>query len=595
VTEAGRSRPIGKGRALLRATAWRRRIPQHLATAEGDAHGQPGSGTSFSFGEARRLLALKIAGVAMLYFAGAQIGLMYAVVGGAVSLVWPPSGIALVAMLHLGYRAGLGVALGSFLSNVSVGIPIPVALGIAAGATLEAVVGTFLLQRCAAFRCDLGRRRDVVALILFAAALSTTISASIGVAALAAGGLVPLAAYASTCLKWWLGDMMGVLVVAPPLLVLLAHARPVVSPLKALEAIWLTTAIGVVSLLIFGSHELAGHGYFPAALAIFPFIIWAALRFDHWGACLATLAVSIVAIWGTTQETGPFAASDAVESLVRWSAFVNVLAVSGLLLAASHAEACHAQAELKASHDGLEQRVRERTAELLRTNAELHDEMAERRRLEAMVIRLSDEQQRILGSELHDGLGQHLTSIGLYGASLASKLRTQRTAPVHEAERIVTLVQQAAEMTRSIARGLYPVALESAGLAAALHDLAERTRSLNRMDCIVRATPPAHAAEGDSLVAINLYRIAQEAINNALKYSQARHIWIDLECTEGTRRLTISDDGVGIAPEAIEHGTGLGLHSLRHRSRLLGGSCAIARNAHGGTTVAVSYPASVPS
>lgn len=89
---------------------------------------------------------------------------------------------------------------------------------------------------------------------------------------------------------------------------------------------------------------------------------------------------------------------------------------------------------------------------------------------------------------------------------------------------------------------------------------------------------------------INLYRAAQEAVNNALKYSQGHHIGIDLEREGGMQRLSISDDGVGVDPEQMERASGLGLHNLRHRASLLGGSCTITRNALGGTTVAISYP-----
>ncbi|NMG75384.1 MASE1 domain-containing protein [Aromatoleum diolicum] len=526
--------------------------------------------------------------LALLYFASAKIGLVYAVVGGAISLVWPPSGIALVAVLAFGKRVSPGIAAGSFLANVSADVPLPAAAGIATGATLAALAAAHLLQHQARFQIALNRTRDVLALILLAAILGTTISAFVGVTSLVAGGLVPLPGFASAWLKWWLGDMIGVLVVAPPLLVWLSHPHPIASTRKAVEAAGLVAALGCVSYLIFGAPELAGHGYYPAALAIVPFIIWAALRFDHWGASLAILAVSIVAIWGTTGGTGPLAADSPVDSLVRWSTFVNLLAVTGLLLVASHAETQRAQTELRASHAELERRVRERTASLARTNAELREEMTARRRLERKLVRVGDEQLKATGRELHDGLGQHLTSIGLYGATLEHKLRAQGHPEACDAERIVTLVKQAVAMIQAIARGLYPAALESAGLVAALRNLAESTHSLKKIDCVLRSAPELQLR--DSLVVINLYRIAQEAINNALKYSQARHIWIDLSCSDGMLTLSVSDDGIGIDPASADRSEGLGLHNMRHRANLLGGSCAIDRNAHGGTTVAISYP-----
>lgn len=531
---------------------------------------------------------VRLIGVALLYFAAAQIGLMFAVVGNTVTLVWPPSGIALVAILIFGYRIAFGIALGAFLANAWTGLPILLAAGIAVGNVLAALAGAFLLQRLARFRNTLDRRRDVFALIILAAIGSTTISAFVGAATLTLGGMVSLGAYASVWLKWWLGDMMGVLVVAPLLLVWLTHPPPVFSALKAVEAASLFAILLVVSYMIFATPELAGHGYYPASLAVFPFVIWGALRFDHWGTTLVTGVISVLAIWGTTKGTGPFALGSPVDSLVGWCLFVNVVAVSGLLLAAASAEQHRARAEIKSAHDKLEQRVRERTEELAQTNADLRREMAERERLEAALIQVSEAQQRNIGRELHDGLGQHLTSIAFFGATLQQKLDEQARPEAEAAQRIVKLVNQSIDMTRRVARGLYPAGMESEGLAAALEQLTDNTRVLKGISCVLRADPDARV--NDPLVAINLYRIAQEAINNAVKHSQAKHLRIDLACVDGkNHRLSVSDDGIGFDPECIEQSHGLGMHSLRARASLLGGSLEIERNTQGGTTIAVIY------
>ncbi|WP_137893971.1 MASE1 domain-containing protein [Ramlibacter sp. 2FC] len=530
----------------------------------------------------------QLTGVALLYTAAAIGGLMYAVVGNTVTLLWAPSGIALAALLGYGYRLSVGIALGAFLANAWTGIALLVAAGIALGNTLEALVGAYLLQRLAGFRNALDRRRDVLALVVLAAMLGTMASASVGVAVLALGGIVTMGDYASVWLKWWLGDMMGVLVVAPPLLVWLSHPRRALSPPRLLEALGLGAMLLLVSHKIFGAPELAGHGYYPASLAVFPFVIWAALRFGQWGASLVTLAVSLLAIVGTSRGTGPFVVDDPVDSLMRWCTFANVVAVSGLLLAASVAEQQRAQADLKRSHDELERRVDERTRDLADSNAGLQREMAERRRLESELIRASEEQQKAIGRELHDGLGQHLTSLALFSASLQQTLAERARPEVSLARRIRELIEQAIAMTRSVARGLYPAALESDGLAAALEQLAEHTRSLQGVACVFRADP--HLRVRDPLVAINLYRVAQEAINNAVKHSQASQLRIDLAQVEGQHRLAISDDGIGLDPERVWRGQGLGMHSMRYRASLLGGRFAVERNAQGGTTIAIIYP-----
>ncbi|GAB7548972.1 MASE1 domain-containing protein [Cupriavidus sp. 8B] len=526
--------------------------------------------------------------VALAYYAGAQLGLAYAVVGGAVSLVWPSSGIALVALLVMGSEAAPGIAIGSVLANMSVGVPLPVAAVIGLGAAAAALTATSLLRRVARFQITLDRIKDVLAFIILAATLSTAVSALIGATALFGGGLVSVSEYGTAILKWWLGDMMGVLVVAPPLLCLLTYPSPIRSAKQTVEACGLTVAIFWVSYVIFGATELAGHSYYPAALAVFPFIIWAALRFDHLGTSLSTLLVSIVAIWGTTNGTGPFAAESPVDSLVRWCAFADVVAVTGLLLVAAHAQEKRIHRLLLASHVELERRVQERTQDLELANNELKQEMARRRLLEAELIRIGDQQQRLIGRELHDGLGQHLTSLGFYCATLNQELQKHSHPAAAKAATIVELVKQASLMTRKIAHGLDPVAMESGGLTVALQGLAQTTRSLNAIGCTLRIESNVDLL--DPPMQINLYRAAQEAVNNALKYSQGRHIWIDLEREGGMQRLSISDDGMGVDLEQMERASGLGLHNLRHRASLLGGSCMVTRNALGGTTVAIRYP-----
>lgn len=265
----------------------------------------------------------RLATVCFLYVATAQLGLMYAVVGNTVTLVWPPSGIALAALLLYGYRLIPAIALSAWLANAWTEVPPLTAIGIALGNTLAASTGAFLLKRAARFHNALDRLRDVFALIGLAAIGSTAISASIGSAALSLGSTIPLTDYGSAWLKWWLGDMLGVLVVVPPLLVWFSSPRIVLSSSQGFEALGLVASVLVVGHLIFGAPELAGHAYYPAALAVFPFVIWGALRFEQWGATLITLVISVLAIGGTTHGTGPFAVALPVDSLVRWCAFAQ--------------------------------------------------------------------------------------------------------------------------------------------------------------------------------------------------------------------------------------------------------------------------------
>jgi len=528
------------------------------------------------------------AAVALLYFVLGRAGMAMAVDGTSVTPFWPPSGFALVAILAYGYSMAFGIAIGSCALCLSVGLPPVVSVAIGIGNNFEYLGGAFLLRRLAGFHLAMDRRRDVFALIFFAATLATTFSALPGLPVLILGGAESWSNYGWSFLKWWQGGMGGVLLMAPPMLVWFAQPRPSFSARQAVEAVALLATMllawSAIFLIPLRQHE----GYYPAALAVFPFVIWGAVRFGLLGVSLVNLINALLAYFGSTHGVGPFAGVTPIDGVVRWYLFTNVVCSTGLILAATIAAERQAKKELKESHDELESKVLARTAELAHTNADLQQEMATRERLETALIQVSEAQQKSIGRELHDGLGQHLTSIAFFGAALQQKLDAQKRPEATDVQRIVDLVNQSIDKTRRVSHGLYPAALESQGLSAALEELADNTRALRGIDCDLRTNPAMRI--DDPVVAINLYRVAQDAIHNAVKHGKARHVWIELSCSDGHGRLSISDDGIGIDPGQIGQSLGLGMYSLRERASLLGGTLEIGQNPQGGTTVAVVYP-----
>lgn len=533
--------------------------------------------------------ALQLLAVTALYLAAAKAGLAYAVVGSTVSLIWAPSGIALVAMLCFGNWMFAAVFMGAFLANASTDVPLWTALTIAAGNALEAAVGAQLLLRVARFGQGLKSVRDVFSLIGLAAVAGTSVSALTGVTALSAAGRLPADSFLHTLQTWWLGDMMGVLVVAPPLLLLLTEPLRLPSARQAAEFGALLVGLALVSISIFGTPAPAAQGYYAASLALFPFVIWGSLRFEQWGASLVTLVVAVLAVWGTAHGTGPFVGGGMLDGLLRWCVFGILSAVTGLLLAASIAERRQAQQGLRASHAELERRVRERTQALEDATAQLRREVDEGRRLEAELIRLSEEQQQALGRDLHDGLGQLLTSLSLMNNGLHQRLLESGRPEARAAQRIGELLAQASTATRTISRGLYPVALEFGGLPAALRQLSEINRAPPQLECEFVGDPSLQVT--DPLLALNLYRIAQEAVSNAVKYGQASLIQIEFGRHGADHRLTIRDNGPGIAPESLANTTGLGMASMHFRAGLLGGRLEVLPNQPHGTLVSICYPA----
>lgn len=213
-------------------------------------------------------------------------------------------------------------------------------------------------------------------------------------------------------------------------------------------------------------------------------------------------------------------------------------------------------------------------------------DITEHRRLEEEVLRISELEQRRIGQDLHDGLGQHLTGIELLMQALQSKLPSKNK---DEAERIAEHVRQAIRQTRALARGLSPVELDANGLMSALQELAANGEALFRVRC--RFYCPAPVLISNNTVATHLFRIAQEAVSNAIKHGQARNIEIKLASTGGEVQLSVSDDGRGL-PHLLPQGQGMGLRIMRYRAGMIGGALSIKSDGPG-TVVACAAPAAV--
>jgi signal transduction histidine kinase len=294
-------------------------------------------------------LAGKIAVIAALYVLSARAGLQLESISGFATLVWPPTGIALVALLLGGYGLWPGIFIGAVVANMLTGAPLGIAMGIGVGNTLEALLGTYLLLRLVDFRPAIERVQDAIGFVLFAAALAPLVSATIGVTTLYLGGLASRPDLVDTWRAWWLGDAIGALVVAPPVLVW--TARPVLPARRhLLEIAALTGAVVALSVSIF--HRPAGStgGPLSRAYELFPFLIWAAIRFGTHGAVSTSLLVSAFALWGTVTGHGPFVQLTLHASLLALQSFVGVTAATFLILGAATSERERATRELKVAH-----------------------------------------------------------------------------------------------------------------------------------------------------------------------------------------------------------------------------------------------------
>ena len=272
-------------------------------------------------------IVVRILLIAGAYFGSAKLGLALAYEQGNVTAVWPPTGIALAALVIWGYRCWPGVALGALLANATTDVPALTTLGIATGNTLEALVGAALLKRFD-FRPSLSRVRDVLVLVICAGVVSTMVSATIGNLSLLAGDAIDGDRFAFFWRLWWLGDMGGDLLVAPVLLLVASRsAWPDLTRRRAAEAAALVVLVLVVSWFALSPET-------PVAFLAFPALVAATLRFRQLGAAVASLLVASVAVAITANGEGPFAGGVKDEDLLASQLFCGVGALTALLLAA---------------------------------------------------------------------------------------------------------------------------------------------------------------------------------------------------------------------------------------------------------------------
>jgi PAS domain S-box-containing protein len=208
------------------------------------------------------------------------------------------------------------------------------------------------------------------------------------------------------------------------------------------------------------------------------------------------------------------------------------------------------------------------------------------RLLEKQIIEISDREQCRMGQELHDGLCQHLVGIGFAVELLREHLAQKGNSESVRAETISDMVNQSITLARQLARGLYPVRLDIDGLPSALDELAQRIRNQHSVECDF--TCEGSVLIHDPAAGFNLYRIAQEAVNNAVKHGQCSRIQMCLEAVEDEITLTIKDNGVGI-PQPPSNPEGMGLHIMNYRAQVIGAALHIRRGIGGGSVVTCSY------
>lgn len=236
------------------------------------------------------------------------------------------------------------------------------------------------------------------------------------------------------------------------------------------------------------------------------------------------------------------------------------------------------EGELQRSHEQLEQRVQQRTLSLVQSEIE-------RKRLEQEILETSDTEMHRVGHDLHDGVGQKLTALSLFVSSLQSEAEAQAPQLADSCKKLSTELREAIRQVREISHGLSPVSPEDNGLADALRKLADDMRSANT-DC--RFSDCSETSINDPHLAVQFYRIGQEAVTNAAKHSGARQIQITLKTSPSLKELTVTDDGRGFSLPDLNGDAGLGLRAMKYRADVIGAAIKIDSAPGKGTRITCS-------
>jgi diguanylate cyclase (GGDEF)-like protein len=296
-----------------------------------------------------RLLQNPIAVATLLaaYLIAAKLGLSLAFVNPSVTAIWAPTGIALAGLLIFGVQTWPVVFAGAFLVNITTAGSIATSVALAAGNTLEALAGAYLVKRWAGGRDAFQSAQNIFRFASLIATFSTTISATVGVTVLCAAGMASWSDYPSIWMIWWLGDLTGALVICP-FVMLWSMGLWGWSWRQTLKAVALIALLVLVAMVVFGGLFPSDIKNYPLEFLVVPPLMWAAFSFGRREVATALVILSGIAVWGTFHGFGPFARDTPNESFLLLQAFLCVTVVGSVALAALVTQYKHAEEQSRA-------------------------------------------------------------------------------------------------------------------------------------------------------------------------------------------------------------------------------------------------------
>jgi len=531
--------------------------------------------------------------LALAYLAVGRLGLVFAQHQKNATLIWAPTGLSLAALLLYGRRLWPGVLLGASLVNMSIGTPLVVAITIAVGNTLEAVVGSLLIERVGQVNPALSRARDVLGLLLWGAVVSTFLSATVGVGALYLHGAITGSGVGAVWLEWWLGDAGGALVVTPLLLVA-AKGNPAWRSLVRRRELWVVAVALSVSLVASFSGLLLPDWRLFSAFPPFVFLVWAGLRLGPRGAVMASSFTAVVAVIGTARGTGPFTDDAKVQLL--W-AYVTCMAVTALLLAAVVAERDAAEVARRWEED---------------QRRELEEHLRQKQRLESLgtlaggvahdfnnllgVVRgyASILERDLLDDADRHGYVQEIDRAAVQASDLCRQLLTYagRTEPAMKPVDLEAAAREVADLVgSSLPDGVSITASLPDELPAIVADVTQVRQVV--MNLILNAADAMLEAGGEVRLRAGETQVSEWELDRSLSPAGAEpgpYVFVD-----------VSDDGVGMDDDTQrrifdaffttkQQGRGLGMATVAGIVKAHGGAISLRSAPHEGTTVRVLWP-----
>jgi signal transduction histidine kinase len=536
--------------------------------------------------------------VGIVYFAGAELGLSLATLHQNVTPVWPPTGIAIAALLIFGPRVWPGVFAGALAANLALNLPIASDVGIATGNTLEAILAWYLLQRSKRWDRSFESVRDVMTFIVYAGVLAPLVSATIGSLSVCFGDPAQLPNFAWLWLTWWMGDGFGALIVSPLLLSWSLSWK--IDSADAPEIASLLVLLIIVVLIVFGGWFPGPVKTYPLAYLCLPCLLWAALRFDQRIVTGSIVLMASVAVWGAKHGYGPFVQPSANVTLLLLMSFVGTSALMTLLVAAVTVERRKAEDEKWRLASELERR---------RTDLLEHESHARQQAEEAS--RLKEEFLATVSHELRTPLN---AVVGWSRLLRSGKLDNDgMTHAVDVIERNAAAQRQIIEDLLDVSRivaGKLRISTQPVDLLLVIHAAIDAVQPAAEAKEIKIST---HVEAPDLIVKADVERLQQvfwNLLSNAVKFTpHGGLIDVYLERSDSLAEVRIEDSGPGVPPEFLPHiferfsqadgsstrkhgGLGLGLAIVRHLVEIHGGTVsATNREAESGAILTVRLPA----